>query len=152
MLGKIYYSSSSEMTKQLAKTLAEKLWCGSCLLLSGDLGAGKTTFTQGLALGLGVKRTVNSPTFTMLKVYEEGRLPLYHLDCYRLEGAFQDVGFSEFIAMEGVTVIEWPEFIVELLPKEYLKIEFKYIDEEKRSLLIRSEGESYTSLIEEVLC
>jgi len=152
MLRREYISDSADLTKKLGQKIGELLWEGSCVLLSGDLGAGKTCFTQGLAVGLGITRKVSSPTFTMLKVYNEGRLKLYHLDAYRLEGAFQDVGFSEFIGIEGVTAVEWPEFIEQLLPPEYLKISISYLGEEQRLLQIEAVGEQYCQLVRKVIC
>src|SRR5690625_7498356 len=108
-------------TKALGKLLAEKLNKGDVITLDGDLGAGKTTFTKGLAQGLGVKRTVNSPTFTIVKEYP-GELKLYHMDVYRLENSDEDIGFDEYFHGNGVTVIEWAQFIEEHLPEELLNI------------------------------
>jgi len=152
VLEREYISHDAFETKTLATAFGERLWEGSCILLSGDLGAGKTCFTQGLARGLGIKRTISSPTFTLLKVYEEGRLILYHLDAYRLEGAFQDVGFSEFIGIYGVTVIEWPENLKEILPREYLKITLVFREEDSRHLFFEAVGAEYERLLEETLC
>lgn len=141
-------TKSSEETQQLAGKIAKKLFAGATILLSGDLGAGKTCFTQGLAKGLGIKRVVNSPTFTILKIYKQGVLPLYHIDAYRLSDGFQDVGFSEVIEDDGVVVIEWAEYLKELLPKNYLKITIKWIDENTRILEIEASGEKYQEIIE----
>ena len=90
-------------------------------LLDGDLGAGKTALTQGIAKGLGIRRAVTSPTFTIQKIYH-GRLNLYHIDAYRLENTQQDLGFDEFFYDDGLTVIEWAQFVPYLIPEEYLKI------------------------------
>ena len=152
MLEREYISESSYDTQALAVSFGERLWDGSCILLCGDLGAGKTCFTQGLGKGLGISRTISSPTFTLLKVYAEGRLVLYHLDAYRLEDGFQDVGFSEFIGINGVSVIEWPENISELIPQEYLRIIMVFLEEDKRQLVFQAVGEKYEKLIEEILC
>lgn len=81
--------------------------------LEGDLGAGKTTFTKSLAKGLGIERNVNSPTFTIIKEYKSGRLPLYHMDVYRLGDEFEDLGFDEYFEGDGVTVVEWAHLIEE---------------------------------------
>ncbi len=94
---------SAEQTRALAEKLAGFLSAGSLITLSGQLGAGKTTFTQGLAKGLGVERKVTSPTFTILKIYQ-GRLPLYHIDAYRLEGLDQDLGFEEYISLSLIHI------------------------------------------------
>ena len=87
------------------------------ITLDGDLGAGKTTFTKGIAEGLGVKRTVNSPTFTIIKEYEGESFPFYHMDVYRLENSDEDIGFDEYFNSDGVTVVEWATFIEEFLPQ-----------------------------------
>ena len=88
-------------------------------LLDGDLGAGKTTLTQGIAKGLDIKKNVTSPTFTIQKIYH-GRMPLYHIDAYRLEGIDQDLGFEEYFYDDGLTVIEWSQFVPKLIPDEYM--------------------------------
>ncbi len=121
------------------------------ILLTGDLGAGKTTFTASLAKGLGVKEIVNSPTFTILKEYDSGRLPLYHFDAYRLEGNEQDLGFDEYIDDEAVSVIEWPMFMQEDLPDEYMQIEIKRIEDDKRQMKITCVGKEYGKLCQEAL-
>lgn len=121
------------------------------ILLTGDLGAGKTTFTASLAKGLGVKEIVNSPTFTILKEYDSGRLPLYHFDAYRLEGNEQDLGFDEYIDDEAVSVIEWPMFMQEDLPDEYMQIEIKRIEDDKRQMKITCIGKEYEKLCQEAL-
>src|SRR5690606_26934111 len=112
---------SPEQTEKLAIRLASLLQPHDFLTLEGDLGAGKTTFTKGLAKGLGIERTVNSPTFTILKQYE-GRLNLNHFDVYRLENSDEDIGFDELFAEEAVSVIEWAQFIEDYLPEDRLDI------------------------------
>ena len=117
------YVKNEEETKQLAATLSHYLKAGDVLLLEGDLGAGKTTFTKGLAEGLGIKRIIKSPTYTLIREYEGGRLPLYHMDVYRLEETGgSDMGLEEYFEGEGISVVEWASFIQDDLPKEYLKI------------------------------
>lgn len=105
----IYLSKSIEDTYALAEEVASSLTGGEVILLSGELGAGKTTFTKGLARALGVTETVTSPTFTLMHQYDGGRLPIYHFDMYRLESADEaaELGFEEFIFGGGVSVIEW---------------------------------------------
>ena len=110
-----------EETLQFAVSLAQRLLGGDVIALEGDLGAGKTAFTKGLAKGLGVTRTVNSPTFTIIKEYQ-GRLPLYHMDVYRVSESEEDLGFDEYFDGDGVTVIEWAHLIKEQLPEEILVI------------------------------
>lgn len=120
------------------------------ILLTGDLGAGKTTFTKALAKGLGVTEIVNSPTFTILKEYHSGRIPLYHFDAYRLEDGYEDLGFSQYIEENALSVIEWPIYMMEDIPSEYLKIEIKTIDENKRELELIPIGIEYEKFVEEV--
>lgn len=147
---KEYICNSARETKELAAQLSEKLNAGTLIILTGDLGAGKTTFTQGLAKGLGITSKVISPTFTIMKVYKKGRLPLYHIDAYRLEGIDQDLGFDEFLEDDGVCVIEWPMFMENILPENYLQIDIKYLDEERRKLTFLPKGEVYETLVEEL--
>ena len=140
----------SKMTEQLGIALGKCLFPHSVLTLTGDLGAGKTTLTKSIAKGLGIKQIVNSPTFTILKIYESGRLPLYHFDAYRLEDAEEDLGFEEYIDGDGVCVIEWPMYIEDLLPKERLEIEISFIDETTRTFTFKPIGKQYEDVIGEV--
>lgn len=139
---------SVEHTHRFAAQLAALLQPGDVLTLVGDLGAGKTTFTQGLAVGLGITERVNSPTFTIIKEYQ-GRLPLYHMDVYRLSGD-EDLGFEEYFAGDGVTVIEWPSMIVDFLPEHLLEIEITAVSEGERSIRITPYGERYEQLCKEL--
>ncbi|MFR1450014.1 MAG: tRNA (adenosine(37)-N6)-threonylcarbamoyltransferase complex ATPase subunit type 1 TsaE [Beduini sp.] len=143
--------SSVEQTQEIALLIGQKIKPNSVITLTGDLGAGKTTFTKGLAQGLGIKERISSPTFTILKIYESGRLPLYHFDAYRLENGYEDLGFEEYIDDQGVSVIEWPIYMEETLPKERLEIEILNIDEHTRQLILKPEGEKYHQLCKEVL-
>ena len=140
---------SLEKTQQIAEKLAQVVTENDIILLNGDLGAGKTTFSQYFGKALGVKRTINSPTFNIIKSYK-GRLPFHHMDCYRLEDSDEDLGFDEYFNDNGVTIIEWSKFIQEYLPKERLEINIKYIDADKRVFEIISKGEHYKQ-IKEVL-
>ena len=147
---KTYITKDPKETKEIAFRLAKLLKEGSLLILTGDLGAGKTTFTQGLAKGLGIEKNVTSPTFTLMKVYK-GDLPLYHIDAYRLEGIDQDLGFEELLEDDGVCVIEWPVFMQDLLPDEYLQIDIKRIEEDDtRELSLIPKGEKYKKVVEEL--
>ena len=136
-------------TKTLGEKIGSILGANSCILLSGELGSGKTTFTQGLAKGLGITRTVSSPTFTIMKVYQ-GRLPLYHIDAYRLEGLHQDLGFEELMEEDGVTVIEWPDYMADRLPEEYLRLDIVRISSSGRKIALRCCGAKYVQLMEEL--
>lgn len=143
-----FQSQSGEETEKLGERLAVFIKAGDVITLEGDLGAGKTTFTKGLAKGLGISRMVNSPTFTIIKEYE-GNIPLYHMDVYRLEDSNGDLGFDEYFYGDGVTVVEWAHFIQELLPDEYLKITIKYVTENEREFTFAPIGERYVHVCEE---
>lgn len=142
--------NSLEETEQFAKKLANLLEPQDTITLEGDLGAGKTTFTQALAKGLGIKRTVNSPTFTIMKQYE-GRLPLNHLDVYRLSDSDEDLGWDEIFYGDAVSVVEWAHLIEEDLPDERLAIEIYRVDDNKRKFILKPIGKRYERLCEELL-
>ncbi|MFZ3579555.1 tRNA (adenosine(37)-N6)-threonylcarbamoyltransferase complex ATPase subunit type 1 TsaE [Virgibacillus sp. DJP39] len=137
---------TEEDTKVIAAQLAGLLGPGDVVTLEGDLGAGKTTFTKGIATGLGVKRIVNSPTYTIVKEYE-GDLPLYHMDVYRLEDSEEDIGFSEYFEGDGISIVEWAHFIKEYLPKERLDIKINHIDEQSRLIQFCPRGSRFDSII-----
>jgi len=137
-----------EDTNSFGRKLAELLQAGDIITMEGDLGAGKTTLTKAIGAGLGVKRTINSPTFTIIKEYE-GRLPLYHMDVYRLENSDEDIGFEEYFSGEGVSIVEWAQFIEDFLPKERLELTLKH-DGEARTILLQPIGERYEKLCKEL--
>lgn len=144
------YITSVEETQALAYRLAELLEPQTTITLEGDLGAGKTTFTQALAKGLGITRTVNSPTFTIMKQYN-GRLSLNHLDVYRLADSEEDLGWDEIFYGDAVTVVEWAHLIADELPKERLGIEISRISETERKFVFKPMGQQYVQLCEELL-
>lgn len=115
---------SPEQTFQIGVDLAKKAVLGQVFTLTGDLGVGKTVFTQGFAHGLGITEPVNSPTFTIVQVYEGGRLPFYHFDVYRIGDVeeMDEVGFDEYVMGEGVSLIEWANLIEEILPERRTEI------------------------------
>ena len=121
---KVFETYSPEETLEIGKLLGENAAPGEVYALIGDLGAGKTVFTKGFAQGLGIEEPVNSPTFTILQIYEEGRIPLYHFDVYRIEEPeeMEEVGFDEYIAGDGVCLIEWAGRIGDLLPPEVIVV------------------------------
>jgi tRNA threonylcarbamoyladenosine biosynthesis protein TsaE len=143
-------TTSTEETGQFAEKLAAHLKPGAVLTLEGDLGAGKTTFTKGLAKGLGVTKTVNSPTFTIIKEYK-GRLPLYHMDVYRLDDSFEDLGFDEYFEGEGVTVVEWAHLIQDQLPEELLSLSIYREGDSTRRIVLKPFGERYSELCKEIV-
>ena len=136
-------------THLLGEKLGRKSRANMVFTLEGDLGAGKTTLTQGIAKGLGVKRNITSPTFTILKVYQ-GRMPLYHIDAYRLEGIVQDLGFEELMEDEGLTVIEWSQFVPSLIPDEHLTVTIRLLEGDSREFTLEAAGRQYEELLEEI--
>ena len=142
-------TKNTEETHALGRKIGEAVSGNMVILLDGDLGAGKTTLTQGIAAGLQISRNVTSPTFTILKIYH-GRLTLNHIDAYRLEGASQDLGFDELLEDDGLTVIEWPDFAGDLIPDEYLKISIHLLEEDSRAFIFEANGSQYEALLEEI--
>ncbi|MFA5389347.1 MAG: tRNA (adenosine(37)-N6)-threonylcarbamoyltransferase complex ATPase subunit type 1 TsaE [Candidatus Omnitrophota bacterium] len=132
-------TNSAEETMLAGEKLAKKLKPGDVVALSGDLGSGKTTFTKGIGKGLGVKepRRINSPTFVLIREYD-GRIPLYHLDLYRLDNIMEieNLAIEEYIYSDRVTVIEWAEKIKCILPEKRVTVKFKIKDGDKREVLI----------------
>ncbi|MBO1515157.1 tRNA (adenosine(37)-N6)-threonylcarbamoyltransferase complex ATPase subunit type 1 TsaE [Metabacillus bambusae] len=145
-----FSTKSSEETLEIAKRLSEKVIKSDVVTLEGDLGAGKTTFTKGLAKGLGIKRNVNSPTFTIIKEYKGGRLPLYHMDVYRLEDADEDLGFDEYFHGDGITVVEWAHLIEDQLPSERLDIKILYVNDSTRKIMMTPYGSHYVEICKEL--
>ena len=145
---KVIKVNNLEETIELGKRLGEKLKPQMLITLSGDLGAGKTTFTKGIGLGLGIEKIINSPTFTILKQYH-GRSNLSHFDAYRLEDQDDDLGFEEIFDSDDICVIEWAEFIADILPEERLEIIIKKIDEAAREFTFKAVGSKYEQLMED---
>ncbi len=118
-----FESFSAEETYTLGKKLGEEAKPGAVYCLSGDLGVGKTVFTKGFAVGLGVTDTVNSPTFTIVQVYN-GRMPFYHFDVYRIEEPeeMEEIGYEDYFYGDGACMIEWAELIEELIPADAVKV------------------------------
>ena len=137
-------------TQELGKLIAKHSFKGEVITLKGQLGAGKTTFSQGFASGLNIKGGINSPTFNIVKCYFDSLLPLYHIDAYRLEDLHQDLGLEEYIEGDGVCLIEWAEFIKEVIPDELLKIEIEILENEERVISITPIGNKYIELLKVV--
>lgn len=118
-------SFSEKETYELGVEIGRKAIAGDVYTLIGDLGVGKTVFTQGVAAGLGIDDYICSPTFTIVQVYEDGRLPFYHFDVYRIgdESEMEEVGYEEYVYGEGVSLIEWANLIEDILPERYTRIE-----------------------------
>ena len=123
-------------TRKLGEKLAENLQPGDVVLLEGELGAGKSELTRGIARGLGVTETVTSPSFTILNVYESGRCPLYHFDWYRLESAEElyELGMDEYLGGDGIAVVEWPDRCPEAAPEKSILIRMRVLGENEREV------------------
>lgn len=136
-------------TKNFGRILGESAYPNLVFAFYGDLGAGKTTMTKGIAKGLGVPQNVNSPTFTIMKIYQ-GNLTLFHLDVYRVDNENSDFELEEYFDAGGVCVVEWAELIESLLPSETLRLSLQVLDEESRLLTIQSDSKSQkmTQLLE----
>lgn len=139
---------SAEETMDFAKKLSAYLHQGDVLTLDGDLGAGKTTFTKGLAKGLGITDVVSSPTFTIIKEYQ-GRIPLYHMDVYRISGE-EDLGFDEYFDGPGVSVVEWADIIEDYLPEERLELTIRLTGPDSREITLTPVGKRYAQTCEEL--
>ena len=123
----IIETNSEKETFELGKKIGENAKAGQIYTLTGDLGVGKTVFTQGLAAGLGITEPVNSPTFTIVQMYEDGRLPFYHFDVYRIGDIeeMEEIGYEDCFSGEGVCLIEWADLIQEILPPDVIAIEIE---------------------------
>ena len=147
---KVIYSNSKEQTQKLGEMIAPLLDMGTVITLDGGLGAGKTTFTQGLGRGLFIKENINSPTFNILKCYFNGRLPLYHIDAYRLEdGVNNQIGLEEVIEGDGIAVVEWSQFIIDMIYNP-IKIIIERISDTQRKITIESDNEIYAELFDKL--
>ena len=131
---------STKETRDLGEKLAADLHPGDVVLLEGDLGAGKSELTRGIARGLGVTETITSPSFTILNVYESGRCPLYHFDWYRLESAEElyELGMDEYLGGDGIAVVEWPGQCPEAIPQRAIRIRIQALGETVREFTVDS--------------
>ena len=120
----IFETNSAEETENLGRTLAEKAIEGQVYTLIGDLGVGKTVFTQGFATGLNIDEPICSPTFTIVQEYDTGRLPFYHFDVYRIGDIeeMDEIGYEDYVYGDGVCLIEWANLIEEILPEKYIQV------------------------------
>ena len=148
MVKEIIIKSPKEMI-ELGEKLGTVAFPNMLITMLGDLGAGKTTMTKGIAKGLGINGVVISPTFTIMKIYE-GRLKLYHLDVYRIENPLDDFELEEYFEDDGVCVIEWANQINELLPHDRLDIEILDLGNDKRKVILKSSSIIYDNIIFEV--
>jgi tRNA threonylcarbamoyladenosine biosynthesis protein TsaE len=144
-------TQSPEETQELGRRLGKIAQAGDVILLVGKLGAGKTCLTQGIAWGLGIKEYAASPSFVLVRELY-GRLPLYHVDFYRLENLEEiaELGLDEYFFGRGVTVVEWAEKALALLPPEHLLIEMEYVAETERRLKLKPSGQRYREMLAEL--
>lgn len=138
-------------TIELAENFESEKFPNMVICLTGDLGSGKTVFAKGFARALGINDVITSPTFTIVKEYETGELPFFHMDVYRLDEGNVEINFNEYYVKKGIVIIEWADLITDDLPEERLEINIKIIDEEKRLLIIKPIGRRYEELCEAVL-
>ena len=143
--------SGLTMTEQFAEAIGHSAMPGDNLILTGDLGAGKTTLTKGIAQGLGITQMIKSPTYTIIREYSQGRIPLYHMDIYRVAASGADLGLDEYFDGDGVSVVEWAQFAEDELPDEFLAITFKRTDDEnKRILTFDPRGQHFQQMVDQL--
>ncbi|HJY80143.1 MAG TPA: tRNA (adenosine(37)-N6)-threonylcarbamoyltransferase complex ATPase subunit type 1 TsaE [Candidatus Binatia bacterium] len=144
------HTTSAEETKAWGERLARLLFPGAVIGLEGELGAGKTCFIKGLATGLGIDEDeISSPTFTLIAEHYRGRVPLYHIDLYRLEGAeVGELGLDEYLFGQGVTAVEWFCFLPAGTVDEYLLVSLTFVNEEERVLAVTVRGERYEWIVQ----
>lgn len=144
---------SEEETIELAQNFESEKFENMVICLRGDLGSGKTIFTKGFAQAMEIKEEITSPTFNIIKEYNSGDMPLYHMDVYRLDGKVDELGIEEYFTKGGVTIIEWADMIQDYLPEDRLDIKIKpsIEDENKRIITITPYGYEYEELCEAVL-
>lgn len=138
-------------TINFAQNIAQEAFPNMVICLEGDLGSGKTVFAKGFAHALGIPENITSPTFNIIKEYESGELPLYHMDVYRLNGDASSLGLDEYFNKGGVTIVEWADLISEHLPEKRLDIKIRIINENTRILTCIPRGEEYERICESVL-
>lgn len=146
-----YTSRSEEDTIELAENIESEKFPGMVICLRGELGSGKTVFVKGFARSLEITETVTSPTFSLVKEYNDGQMPLYHMDLYRLEDTPNNkIGVADYFNSDGVCILEWPEMIEDQLPEERLDIKFKVMEDDTRVLICTPYGQQYEDLCESV--
>ena len=146
-----FVSKDINDTLTIAENFESEKFPNMVICLDGELGCGKTVFVKGFAASLGIEDNITSPTFTIIKEYENGELPLYHMDIYRLDEVEEDIGINDYFKKGGVVIIEWADLIEDKLPEERLDIKFKIVDENTRLLIFVPHGKQYEELCESVL-
>ena len=146
-----YTSRSEQDTMELAENIESEKFPGMIICLDGELGSGKTVFVKGFAKSLGIEDNITSPTFNIVKEYNGGELPLYHMDVYRLEDQEEDIGFADYFSSDAISIVEWSDLIADSLPEERLDIKFKILDENTRILVLVPHGQKYEDLVNYVI-
>lgn len=142
---------SEDETIELAQNLESEKFPNMVICLEGDLGSGKTVFTKGFALANGIEESITSPTFNLIKEYNNGELPLYHMDFYRLDKSPEEIGLEEYYNKNGVVIIEWADVVKDYLPEERLDIKIISLDEDVRVFILTPHGKKYENVCEAVL-
>ena len=144
-------SHSEQQTQRLGLRLGTLVTPGSVVLLEGTMGAGKTVFAQGVALGLEVKEQVTSPSYTLIKEYHSGKMPFFHIDLYRINSSdsLWNLGLEEYLEGDGICVIEWARKVRDFLPESWLLINIEIMTDTKRTLHFESEGDHFLKILHE---
>ena len=144
-------SRDQEDTLEIAQNIESEKFPGMVICLNGELGSGKTVFVKGFASALGIDENITSPTFNLIKEYNNGELPLFHMDAYRLDDDVESIGLNDYFNSDGILIIEWADMIEKYLPNERLDIYFKVVDEDTRLLVFKPHGAKYVELCDAVL-
>lgn len=144
-------SKDQEDTLEIAQNIESEKFPGMVICLNGELGSGKTVFVKGFASALGIDENITSPTFNLIKEYNNGELPLFHMDAYRLDDDVESIGLNDYFNSDGILIIEWADMIEKYLPNERLDIYFKVVDENTRLLVFKPHGAKYVELCDAVL-
>lgn len=142
---KIRINNLNEM-QEFAKKLVNKLYPGCIVTLSGDLGAGKTTLSKFIGKELGVQEVISSPTYTIMKEYTSGKMPLYHYDLYRIDKGMFDYDLEDYLYRQGVSLVEWPEKFLDILPEEKLELVITIVDENTREITLTDNAGKFGDL------
>ena len=144
-------SRDQEDTLEILQNIESEKFPGMVICLNGELGSGKTVFVKGFASALGIDENITSPTFNLIKEYNNGELPLFHMDAYRLDDDVESIGLNDYFNSDGILIIEWADMIEKYLPNERLDIYFKVVDENTRLLVFKPHGTKYVELCDAVL-
>lgn len=145
------YLADVNQSQKLGEIIGQVAEAGDNLVLTGDLGAGKTTLTKGIAQGLGIQQMIKSPTYTIIREYQQGRLPLYHMDVYRIESGADDLGLDDYFEGDGLSVIEWGKQLGEYMPLDYLELILNKVSDDSREIELVAHGKKGQKFAERIL-